>query len=75
MNKTTLYLPDTTRRRLRELAKRTGRRQSDLVRQALERYLATESSPLPASVGSGDDAEVSGRESEDWLRANWRPRE
>ncbi len=72
MNKTTLYLPEQTQRRLRELAKRTGRPQADLVRQALERYLGTQTSSLPSSVGAGEDAGLSGRDSEDWLRANWR---
>ncbi len=72
MNKTTLYLPDDTQRRLRDLAKRTGRPQADLVRQALERYLAATPSPLPGSIGVGADESLSGRDSEDWLRANWR---
>ena len=72
VNKTTLYLPEGTQRRLRELARRTGRPQSDLVRQALDRYLGNQSSPLPASVGSGEDPDLNGRDSEDWLRANWR---
>jgi uncharacterized membrane protein YccC len=74
VNKTTLYLPETTSRRLRELARRTGRRQSDLIRQALDRYLSSVPVALPPSVGSGEDTQLSGRESEDWLRRNWRPR-
>jgi predicted transcriptional regulator len=72
MNKTTLYLPASTQRRLRELAKRTGRPQAELLRQAIDRYLGSESSALPGSVGSGEDAGLGGRDSEDWLRANWR---
>ena len=74
MNKTTLYLPDETQHRLREVAKRTGRAQADLIRTALDRFLADEPSPLPGSIGAGDDAALSGRDSEDWLRDNWRPR-
>ncbi|MEO6350658.1 MAG: ribbon-helix-helix domain-containing protein [Candidatus Limnocylindrales bacterium] len=72
MNKTTLYLPASTQRRLRELAKRTGQPQSELLRQAIDRYLGSESSVLPGSVGSGDDPQLSGRDSEGWLRTNWR---
>ncbi len=72
MNKTTLYLPDDIQRRLREVAKRTGRAQADLVRTAIDRYLADEPSPLPGSIGVGDDAELRGRDTEDWLRSNWR---
>ncbi|CAN5502277.1 hypothetical protein BH20CHL7_BH20CHL7_16730 [soil metagenome] len=74
MNKTTLYLPDETQRRLRDVAKRTGRAQADLIRTALDRFLEDEPSPLPGSIGAGDDAALSGRDSEDWLRDNWRPR-
>lgn len=72
MNKTTLYLPDALQRRLRETARRTGRHQADLVRQALERYLAGEVAPTPRSIGAGADAALTGRDSEDWLRSNWR---
>jgi predicted transcriptional regulator len=71
MHKTTLYLPDATRRQLREMARRTGRPQSDLIRQALDGYLGAEASPLPKSIGAGADTGLSGRNSEDWLRANW----
>ena len=74
MNKTTLYLPDDTQRRLRDVAKRTGRSQAELIRTALDRHLADEPSPLPGSIGAGEDAGLSARDSEDWLRANWRPR-
>jgi predicted transcriptional regulator len=74
MHKTTLYLPETTRRRLRDMSRRTGRPQADLVRQALEGYLSSEETPLPGSIGSGADKDLSGRDTEDWLRANWRPR-
>jgi hypothetical protein len=74
MHKTTLYLPEATRRQLRDMARRTGQPQADLVRQALDRYLNAEASPLPKSIGAGEDSELSGRDAEDWLRANWRPR-
>jgi predicted transcriptional regulator len=73
VRKTTLYLPEATRRRLQELAKRTGRRQADLMRQALDGYLALDTVPLPGSIGAGADAELSGEASEDWLRARVRP--
>jgi hypothetical protein len=74
MHKTTLYLPEATRRRLRDMARRTGLPQADLVRRALDNYLSAEASPLPKSIGAGEDAELNGRNTEDWLRANWRPR-
>ena len=71
MDKTTLYLPGRTRSRLREVARRTGRRQSELVREAIDRYLDDEPFPLPLSVGAGEDVELTGRNSEEWLRAEW----
>jgi predicted transcriptional regulator len=74
MHKTTLYLPEATRRRLRDMARRTGQPQANLVRHALDAYLNAEASPLPKSIGAGEDLDLSGRNTEDWLRANWRPR-
>ena len=74
MNKTTLYIGDETQRRLRSVARRTGRRQADLIREALDRYLDAEPVQEPGSIGVGEDPELTAAETEDWLRANWRPR-
>ncbi|MBA2488201.1 MAG: ribbon-helix-helix protein, CopG family [Candidatus Limnocylindrales bacterium] len=73
MNKTTLYLPDELHRRIRDLSRRTGRPQAELIRSALERYVEGERRPLPRSIGAGEDDHLSGQDSEDWLRRNWRP--
>ncbi|WP_245563289.1 ribbon-helix-helix protein, CopG family [Thermus antranikianii] len=49
-------------KRLLELkARREGRSQAELVREALERYLA---SPSPKSLGIGEDTGVTGRTAE-----------
>jgi plasmid stability protein len=74
MEKTTLYLPDALRRSLRAAAKRTGRHQADLIREALDRYLREEPRPLPRSVGAGEDREVTARDSERWLKERWSQR-
>lgn len=74
MNKTTLYLPRETHRRLRDAADRLHRAQADIVREALDRYLEAEEAPIPRSIGLGSDPDVTGAGSEDWLRQNWRPR-
>ena len=74
MNKTTLYLPRETQRRLRDAANRLRRAQADIVREALDRYLEAEEAPMPRSIGLGTDQDVTGANSEDWLRRNWRPR-
>lgn len=75
MNKTTLYLPDHLQRALRSAARRTGRRQADLVREALEVYLRQQAAPWPRSIGAGEDAELAAVDSEDWLRAQWSRRD
>ncbi len=71
MNKTTLYLPEQLQRRLRDVARRTGRPQADLVRSALEDYLEADIAPEPRSIAVGSDEGLAGRDSEDWLRKNW----
>lgn len=72
MEKTTFYLPDEMRHALRDAARRSGRPQAELVREALAGYLATNSRPRPRSLGAGADKAVSAADSEDWLRARWR---
>mgnify|MGYP003857105693 CR=1 FL=1 len=59
--KTTLYLPKSLKRLLELKARREGRSQAELVREALERYLA---SPSPKSLGIGEDTGVTGRTAE-----------
>ena len=61
MEKTTVYLSDDLQRRLRALARKTGRPQAQLIRDALERYVGAEEGdwPVPSWVGSasvGGDA-------------------
>jgi predicted DNA-binding protein len=70
VKKTTLYLPAEIELRLRDAARRSRRPQAELIREALDRYLA-EDEPWPQSIGAGEDGEVGGANSEDWLRANW----
>ena len=71
MNKTTLYLPEELQAALKAVARRTGRPQADLIREALETYLGQQVRPQPRSVGAGEDAELAARDSEAWLKARW----
>jgi hypothetical protein len=71
MGKTTLYLPSDLQRTLRETARRTGRRQADIVREALDLFLRQQHRPLPRSIGIGEDTELAARDSEAWLEAEW----
>jgi hypothetical protein len=71
VEKTTLYLPSDLQRALQEQARRSGRPQAELVREALRSYLEAAASPKPRSLGLGADAELSARDSEAWLARQW----
>ncbi|MBV9171315.1 MAG: hypothetical protein JOZ81_14655 [Chloroflexi bacterium] len=51
---------------------RTGRRPAELIRTAIEEFLRGQHQPVPRSIGAGEDVEVAARDSEDWLRRQWR---
>lgn len=72
MNKTTLYLSPEVQRGLRDLARRTGRHQAEVIREALDLYLQQHlERPQPRSIGAGEDSELTASASEDWLRTRW----
>jgi hypothetical protein len=57
---------------LRELARRTSRHQTNVIREALDLYLQQRvERPRPRSIGAGEDAELTASNSGDWLRARW----
>ena len=72
--KTTLYLPADMQQRLRALSRRTGRSQAELVREALDRYLATTPPPLPSSIGAAEDPDLDARDAKRWLHERWTDR-
>ena len=71
MRKTTLYLPDELHETLRGAARRMGKAQADIVREALEAYLQAQDRPVPRSIGAGEDAGLAGRDTEAWLKEHW----
>jgi predicted transcriptional regulator len=71
VERTTIYLPEELQRSLREVARRTGRPQAQLIREALAAYLETQPQPLMQSIGLGADDELTGRDSEAWLDEAW----
>ncbi|MGN6756677.1 MAG: ribbon-helix-helix protein, CopG family [Thermomicrobiales bacterium] len=75
MVKTTLDLPESMHDALQVLAKRTGRSQADMIREALGAYLAQqeEQRVLPRSVGAVCVPEVQAAVAEEWLAEHWRP--
>jgi plasmid stability protein len=58
MHKTTVYLPDDLKRRLAHAAQQHGQPEAALIRAAIERLLADETSPKPTLplFRSGDPA-------------------
>lgn len=54
MKKTSVYLPDALKQRLAEVARRTGRSEAQLIRQAVERLVAIEPSAA-APIGRHED--------------------
>lgn len=74
MDKTTLYLTPELRRRLRDAARRSGRRQADVIRSALDAYLEAGRVDRPQSIGAGEDDALDAGDTEAWLRDRWRAR-
>jgi predicted transcriptional regulator len=71
MNKSTVYLPPELQRRMEQYARRAGVSQAAIIRAALNQYLGQQERPKLRSVGIGENREVHGRDSEEWLRQHW----
>jgi plasmid stability protein len=71
MSKTTLYLPVELQHRLRDEARRSGRSQAELVRDALTAFLSDRKRPLPSSIGVVDDGTLDASTVKDWIRSTW----
>ncbi len=75
MEKTTLYLPEPLQRELREAARREGRPQAELVRDALTAYLTGRPRPRPRSIGMLEDPELTSGNVKSWVHEQWATRE
>lgn len=73
MDKTTIYLPTDLHESLKELARRTGRPQAALIREAVEAYVVENEAqpPWPKTIGMFPEISVASTEVEDWLEKNW----
>jgi hypothetical protein len=69
----TFELPDDLARMLEEAADSSGRTCDEIVAEALRDHLRHPASRGPTSIGAYADPELSGADSEDWLRDHWRP--
>jgi metal-responsive CopG/Arc/MetJ family transcriptional regulator len=71
LEKTTVYLPADIRRELAEVARRRRVSQAELIREALQNYLAEQERPALRSLGAANSDEITGRTVRAWLRDNW----
>ena len=74
VEKTTLYLTPELQRELAAVARREGRPQAAIVRDALERYLVAAPKGPPRSIGLVDDCPDDGVEASNiktWMRERW----
>lgn len=73
MKKTTLYLPEEMQRGLKDAAKRTGKSEALMIREALAEYLVKQARPWPKSIGmfSGDGS-FDARNTKAFLREAYR---
>lgn len=73
MDKTTIYIPTTLHVELKAIARRSGRPQSEVIREALAAYVEQQERPWPKSIGMAEEGSVSGADYEDWLAEHWKP--
>lgn len=71
VEKTTVYLPEQLQRELRDAARREGRPQAELVRDALKVYLGGKTRPRPRSIGMVDDPELRAVDAKRWVHEQW----
>jgi len=71
MEKTTLYLPSELQASLRAAARRTGRSQAQLIREAIETYVAGQERPRPRSIGIVADGSLDAADAKRWVHERW----
>lgn len=71
MEKTTLYLTEELQAELRALARRRGRPQAELIRDAVAEYVARAERPWPRSIGIARSGAVPASEAKRWVHAEW----
>jgi hypothetical protein len=73
VRKTTIYLPESTERRMSRVAKRLGKSRAEITRAALEAYLdrSERVARLPASVGMGSNPNAPAADYKERLADGW----
>jgi predicted transcriptional regulator len=68
-----IELSDELEQQIADLARRTGRTESDLLQEAIAAFVQTQRAANPKSDGTIDDPDLAARDVDAWLAANWRP--
>ena len=73
MERTTVYLPLELKISIKTAAKRRGSSEAEVIRDALEQYLADHDRkrPRPKSIGVASSGRIQSENLEDWLAENW----
>ncbi|MGH2562720.1 MAG: CopG family ribbon-helix-helix protein [Thermomicrobiales bacterium] len=75
MDKTTIYIPHDINVAVKSIARRTGRSQAVVIREALAAYVAQDNQqeqPWPTSIGMADNDTFRGADDEELLRQRWK---
>lgn len=73
MERTTVYLPLELKVSIKAAAKRNGSSEAEIIREALNQYMAepVRQRPRPKSIGIISSGEVQAEHFEEWLAENW----
>lgn len=71
MKKTTLYLSESMQRELKDAARRTGKSEALVIREALAAYLVKQGRMRPRSLGIVEDGTLPAEEAKAWVRGEW----
>ncbi|HEY7033349.1 MAG TPA: CopG family transcriptional regulator [Thermomicrobiales bacterium] len=72
MDKTTIYIPAALHAELKAIARRSGRAQAEVIREALASYVAQQERLLPKTIGIVSSGRVRGADVDQWLAENWK---
>jgi hypothetical protein len=68
-----IELSDELQQQIADLARQTGRAETDLLHEAIATYVQARRVPRPRSDGAIDDPDLAARDVDEWLAANRRP--
>jgi hypothetical protein len=71
MQRTTVYFTPEMAQALRNKARRTGRTQAELIREAVGQSLNDDEVELPRSFGIAESGRIGARNLDQWLEENW----